>query len=126
VRERLRDAVERELFFFATLLPVRDRGDVPRALFGAAFRAVLRFRDVLDLRAGVFFRAAPRELLRAPRLPPADGREVLREPPPRAFFAFFATSNLPELRRVQVRATCPRDNELRRVQVRATCPRDNF
>jgi hypothetical protein len=101
VRGRLAVAVERELFVFAGRLP-RDRDDVPRAFFGAALRAVVRFRAELALRVVLFLRAvvAFRGVLRlrvvlrlrAPPFRRADGREVFRDPPRPAFLAFLATS----------------------------------
>jgi hypothetical protein len=49
------------------------------------FRALPRARDVL------FFFDDARELLRAPAVRPPDDREVFREPPRPARFAFLAT-----------------------------------
>jgi len=102
-REPPRDDVPaRDVFLLVAVLlaavfPPRDPDRVPRALFGAALRVEPRLL------------ARPRELLRALPFLRAEDREVFREPPRPAFLVRFATFNLRELRRVQVRGTCPRD-----------------
>jgi hypothetical protein len=123
-REPPRDGVPARddvFFFLATLLatllaavfPPRDADRVPRALFGAALRVEPRLlADPLfgaALRVEPRLLALPRELLRALPFLRAEDREVFREPPRPAFLVRFATFNLRELQRVQVRGTCPRD-----------------
>jgi hypothetical protein len=65
--------------------------------FGAALRravvflAAETFRALPRARDALFFFDDPRELLRAPAVRPPDDREVFREPPRPARFAFLAT-----------------------------------
>jgi len=94
-----------DVFFLAFLVaPARARGAafVLRDRFGAAFRAVARFRAPPRLPAAERRFAGPR-FIDDPRLParpralpplflPTADREVFREPPRPPFFAFFATS----------------------------------